>query len=80
MLIILILILNMVFHKDLYYVLVSIQGSFLFNIDICDVLLWDYESDIASYSDNSTPYTSDISLHLVLEKLEGLTHDFFGMV
>ena len=42
---------------------------------ICDLFLWDYKWDIASYADDNTPYTSDISLNLVLEKLESLTHD-----
>ena len=56
----------------------SILGSLLFNINICDLFLWDYECDIlASYADDNTPYTSDISLNLVLEKLESSTHDLF---
>ena len=36
-----------------------------------------YKCDIASYADDSTPYTSDISLNLVLEKLENSTHNLF---
>ena len=55
----------------------SILGPLLFNIDICDLFLWDYKCDIASYADDNTPYTSDISLNLVLEKLESSTHDLF---
>ena len=55
----------------------SILGPLLFHIDICDLLLWDYKCNIASYADNNTPYTSDISLNLVLEKLESSTHDLF---
>ena len=39
--------------------------------------MWDYKCDIASYTDDNTPYTSDISLNLVLEKLESSTHDLF---
>ena len=31
---------------------------------------------IASYADDNTPCTSDISLNLVLEKLEGSAHVF----
>ena len=38
---------------------------------------WDYKCDIASYADNNTPYTSDISLNLILEKLESSTHHLF---
>ena len=53
----------------------SILGLLLFNIDICDLFLWDYKCDIASYADDNTPYTSDISLNLVLEKLKSSTHD-----
>ena len=45
----------------------SISGPLLFNIDICDFFLWDYKCDIASYADDNTSYTSDISLKLVLE-------------
>ena len=39
-------------------------------------IFWDYKCDIASYADDNTPYTSDISLNLVLENLESSTHDF----
>ena len=31
---------------------------------------WDYKCVIASYADDNSPYTTDISLHSVLEKLE----------
>ena len=55
----------------------SILGRLLFNIDICDFFWWDYKCNIASYADDNTPYTSDISLNLVLEKLESSTHDLF---
>ena len=55
----------------------SILGPLLFNIDICDLFFWDYKCDIASYADDNTPCTSDISLNLVLEKLESSTHDLF---
>ena len=55
----------------------SILGPLLFNVDICDLFLWDYKYDMASYADDNTPYTSDISLNLVLEKLESSTHDLF---
>ena len=55
----------------------SILGPLLFNIDICDLFLWDYECEIASYADDNTPYTTDTSLDLVLHKLENSTHDLF---
>ena len=54
----------------------SISG-FLVNIDICDSFLWDDKCDIASYADDNTLYTSDISLDLVFEKLENSSHDLF---
>ena len=47
----------------------SILGPLLSNIDSCDLFFWDYKCDIASYADDSTSYTSDISLNLVLKKL-----------
>ena len=50
----------------------SILGPLLFNIDICDLFLWDYKCDIASYADDNT---TDISLNLVLKNLESSTHD-----
>ena len=57
------------------------QGSILdplfFKIDICDLFLWGYKCDIASYADDNILYTSDISLNLVLEKVESSTHDLF---
>lgn len=52
----------------------SISG-FLVNIDICDSFLWDDKCDIASYADDSIPYTFNISLDLVLKTLESSTHD-----
>ena len=39
--------------------------------------MWDYKCNIASYADDNTPYTSDINLNLILEKLESSTHDLF---
>ena len=56
---------------------ISILGPLLFDIDISDLFLWDYKWDMASYADDNTPYTSNISLNLVLEKLESSTHDPF---
>ena len=50
----------------------SISGPLLFNIDICDLFLWDYKCDIAN-----TPYTSDMKLNLILEKLDSSTYDLF---
>ena len=55
----------------------SILDPLLFNIDICNLFLWDYKCNIASSADDNTPRTSDISLNLVLEKLESSTHNLF---
>ena len=55
----------------------SIVGPLLFNIYICDLFLQDYKCDIAGYEDDNIPYTSDISLYLVLDKLERSTLDLF---
>ena len=55
----------------------SILGPLLFNVDIGDLFFWNYKCDINSYADDNTPYTSDISINLVLEKLERSTHDIF---
>ena len=66
------------FYTDIKYGVP--QGSrldLLFNIDICDLFLWDYKCNIASYADDTTRNTSHISLNLVLEKLERTTHDLF---
>ena len=49
----------------------------LFNIDICDLFLWDYTCDMASYADDNAPYTSGRNLNLVFKKLESSTHDPF---
>ena len=29
------------------------------SLDICDLFLWDYKCDIASYADDNAPYASD---------------------
>ena len=54
----------------------SIFNTLLFNLDIGKIL-WEYKCDIAIYADDNTSYTSDISLNLVLEKLERSFKDFF---
>ena len=35
----------------------SVLGPLLFNIDICDLFLWYYKCEIASYADDNTPYS-----------------------
>ena len=34
----------------------SILASLLFNIGVCDLFMWDYKYNIASYRDNNTQY------------------------
>ena len=53
----------MAFHKVLCL-------TFLFLILMLVIIFVDYKCDIASYADDGTPHPSDISLNLVLEKLE----------
>ena len=52
----------------------SISGPLL---DICDLFLWDYKCDTASYADDNTPYTPDVNLNTVLEKLKNSTRAIF---
>ena len=55
----------------------SIPGALLSNIDFCNLFWWGYKCNIASHANENTLYTSDISLNLVLEKVESSTHDLF---
>ena len=41
-----------------------ILGPLLFNIDIWYLFLWDDKCDIASYADDNTSCSSDMSLNL----------------
>ena len=41
----------------------SILGTLFFNIDICNLFLWDYKCDITSHADDNIPYTSEIRLN-----------------
>ena len=50
----------------------SILGFLLFKIDTCDLKMG--LKMCHSYAGDSTPYTSEISLGLVLEKLENSTN------
>ena len=48
----------------------SILGPLLFNIYLCDLFLFFEDSNIASYADDTTPYTYMDNMELVLAKLE----------
>ena len=52
------------------------QGCFHFDVDSCDLFLWDYKS--ACSVNSNTPNNSDISLDLVLEKIQNFIHVVFG--
>ena len=45
-----------IYHYFLYSVL-----FFLILIDVCDLFLWDYKCNIATYAHDNTPYTSKTS-------------------
>ena len=48
----------------------SILGPLLFNIYLCDLFLFFEDSNIASYADDTTPYTYMDNMELVLAKLK----------
>ena len=48
----------------------SISGTLLVNIYICDILFDITKSDIASYTDDKTPYNFDFSLDNIISNLE----------
>ena len=53
----------------------SILGPLLFSIYISDMFYDIDEYDIASYADDNTPYTSDLNLKEVIQKLELTTNN-----
>ena len=48
----------------------SILGSMLFNIYLCDLFMFADNVDIASYADDTTPYVSGVTLDSTLKWLE----------
>ena len=56
--------------------IVLILGPLLFSIDICDLFMWDYKCDIASYADDNIVYFWH-KLEPGLRKLESSTRDLF---
>ena len=55
----------------------SILGPLLFNIYICDLFFGITDLDIASYTDDNTPYTFSSELYLALKKLRSYTVKIF---
>ena len=55
----------------------SMLGSLLFNIYIRNIFYDIDKCDIASYTDENIPYTSDFNLEEVIQKLELTTNNLF---
>ena len=55
----------------------SILGPLLFNIFLFDLFLVMENSDITSYTDDNTPYTTGNSVEAVIQKLENTVQTFF---
>ena len=55
----------------------SILVLLLFNIYISDIFYDIGQCNIASYADDNTPYTSDLNLGEVIQKLELITNNLF---
>ena len=56
----------------------SILEPLLFNIFLCDLFLITENTDIASYADDNTPYTTGNSIEEVIQKLENVAKRFFS--
>ena len=56
----------------------SILGSLLFNIDLIDLFYECEESNIASYADDTTPYSCTKDTQTVISELKSLTNFFTG--
>ena len=55
----------------------SILGPLLFNIYLCDLLMFTDNIDIASYADDTTPYVSEVTLDSTVKSLEIVADIFF---
>ena len=53
----------------------SVLGPILFNLFLNDLFYISKETDICNYADDNTPYTSDISLDTLMNKLECATNN-----
>ena len=56
----------------------SILGPLLFNIDLIDLFYECEESNIASYADDTTPYSCARDTQTVISELKSLTNFFTG--
>ena len=55
----------------------SILGPFLFNIYLCDMLLFYNDIDFARYADNNTPYCIEKTPGEVISQLEKSSKSIF---
>ena len=55
----------------------SILEPLLFNLFLCDLFLIMENTDIASYADDNTPYTTGNSTEKVIQKLENAAKTLF---
>ena len=56
----------------------SILGTLLLNIFLCGLFLIMENTDIASYTDDNTPYTNGNSIEEVIQKLENAAKRFLS--
>ena len=56
----------------------SILGTLLLNIFLCGLFLIMENTDIASYADDNTPYTTENSIEEVIQKLENAAKRFLS--
>ena len=55
----------------------AILGPLLFNIFLCDLFQFFHNVDIANYTDENTPHSSNINLNKVLHNLEKISNTLF---
>ena len=54
------------------------MGPLLFNIDLCDRFIVTDNIDIASYSDDTTPYVGGVTLDSTVKSLEKIADFLFS--
>ena len=56
----------------------SILGPLLFNINLCDLFLYEYSSEFSNFADDTTPYEWGENYDEVINKLEGTIEKLFN--